>query len=413
MRASDFIISKQHAIFRFENAFLQILLCVFYFIIFLQPTTAAASELAKKFQSALDTLQKKYHFPGATAAYVLHDGTVVVAATGHADLESKTPMLAQSRMLAASIGKTFVGATAAALAHEGVLNLDTPISRWLGKRHWFSRLPNHDAITLRQLLNHTSGLPDHVHLPRFASEFSHRWREKDNPFSPEDLIRFILDQPALFEAGKGWAYTDTGYILIGLVIEEVTQKSYYDVISKRFLTPLGLTLTSPAVQRNLPGLAAGYTSTKNAFGLPVKTIDSHGKMVWHPGIEWTGGGLVSNSRDLARWGSALFSGQAMASTYLDELLKSVPISRDMPDIQYGAGVAIYRKGRFGPVYGHGGWIPGYNSSLRYYPNYGITIAFQLNTDIGITDEKTNVIGEMEALLADIVISATHSLKDKR
>ena len=76
----------------------------------------------------------------------------------------------------------------------------------------------------------------------------------------------------------------------------------------------------------------------------------------------------------------------------------------MPDIQYGLGVAIYRTGHFGPVYGHGGWIPGYSSSLRYYPDHKVAISFQINTDIGVVDNKTNMIREIETRLADIVMS---------
>ncbi len=95
----------------------------------------------------------------------------------------------------------------------------------------------------------------------------------------------------------------------------------------------------------------------------------------------------------------------MPCTYLDELLQSIPVSEDTEDIQYGAGVAIYRTGSYGQVYGHGGWIPGYCSSLRYYSEHGISIAFQINTDIGIMDDSTPVIREMESRLAEIVISA--------
>ena len=389
--------------------------CLFSLLIISQtnPSTAAASDLAEEFQSALDAFQKQYGFPGATAAYVLQDGTAGVAATGAADIEAGTPMTVQSRMLSASLGKTFVGATAVALAREGILDLDIPVSRWLGDRQWFTRLPNHNAITLRHLLTHSSGLPDHVHLDSFANAVSRKWRENDNPFPPESLIWFILDLPPLFEVGKGWAYTDTGYILIGLVIEKATGRSYYDEIKERFLTPLGLTLTAPADRRFLPGLAAGYMAADNAFGFPRKTTTADGAMVWHPGLEWTGGGLVSNSRDLVLWGTALFGGNAMSGSYLDELLNSVPISPDTPDIQYGAGVGIYRTGPFGPVYGHGGWIPGYSSSLRYYPDYGIAIAFQINTDIGIVDDTTPVMREMEARLAEIVISATRGLNNGR
>ena len=95
----------------------------------MNPSTVETSELEKDFQSALDAFQKEYGFPGATAAFVLQDSTSGVAATGIADVEAGTPMKAESRMLSASIGKTFVGATAVALAREGVLDLDIPMSR--------------------------------------------------------------------------------------------------------------------------------------------------------------------------------------------------------------------------------------------------------------------------------------------
>jgi D-alanyl-D-alanine carboxypeptidase len=392
---------------------LWILPCLFSLSIAIWPNATAASDLKERFQSALDGLQKQYGFPGATAAYVLKDGSVGVAATGVADLESRAPMTVRSRMLSASIGKTFVGATALALAREGKLDLDAPISRWLGDRPWFSHLPNHAAITLRHLLNHTSGLADHVHLTSFASAVSRKWRSNSNPFTPDDLIGFTLDLSPLFDSGKGWAYSDTGYILIGLVIEKVTGRSYYTEIKQRFLKPLGLHLTAPADRRMLPGLAAGYMATSNPFGLPRKTTRTVGTLQWHPGFEWTGGGLVSNSRDLAIWGAALFQERAMSGRYLVDLLNSVPVSADSPDIRYGTGVAVYRTGAFGPVYGHGGWIPGYSSSLRFYVDHGITVAFQINTDIGIVDDAKPVIRNMEFSLAEIVISAPNAATPNR
>lgn len=356
--------------------------------------------LTQAVQTVLDEAQHQYGFPGATAAYVLPDGTVGVVATGMADVEAKTPMTVQSRMLAASIGKTFVGATAIALAQEGMLDLDAPISRYVGDRPWFSRLPNHANITLHHLLTHSSGLPDHVHLASFATAVSRHWQEPGNPFPPTSLLEFVLDQPPLFAPGTAWAYSDTGYILAGLVIEAATGRHYYDDIQTRFLTPLGLTLTSPANRRWLPGLAAGYMAADNPFGLPPKTTTADGVMAWHPGFEWTGGGLVSNARDLAVWGAALFGGQAMPGDYLDDLLQAVSVSPDSDDVQYGSGVGIYRSGPFGPVYGHGGWIPGYSSSLRYYADYDVAIGFQINTDIGIVDDTSPVMSDLEFRLAE-------------
>jgi D-alanyl-D-alanine carboxypeptidase len=386
---------------------IRVFLCLFSLLIAVKQAMAVP-DLKGQFQAVLDSLQKQYRFPGATAAYVLKDGRVGVVATGVRDLESGAPMSVQSRMLSASIGKTFVGATVIALSREGVLDLDAPVSRWLGDRPWFGRLPNHAVITLRHLLNHTSGVADHVHLASFASEVSQKWRIAGNPFTPEELIQFTLDLPALFDAGTRWAYSDTGYILLGLVIEKATGRSYYAEITQRFLKPLGLSQTSPADRRLLAGLAAGYMATDNPFGFPRKTTRADGTMQWHPGFEWAGGGLVSTSRDLAVWGSALFRGHAMSGRYLADLVDSVPVSADSADVRYGAGVAIYRTGSYGPVYGHGGWIPGYSTSLRFYVDHGITVAFQINTDVGI-DDSTPMVRDMEARLAKIVISATSTL----
>lgn len=356
---------------------------------------------AARFRAELDRVRLQFGFPGMTAAYVLGDGTTGTAASGMADVEGGVPMTEQSRMLAASIGKSFVSAVAIALAQEGRLDLDEPVSRWLGAYDWFERLPNHEAITLRHLLTHSAGLPDHVYMEAFAEALANTCQASDNPFPPERLVEFVLDKPALFPAGQGWTYSDTGYILAGLVIEAATGRPYFDELRERFLVPLALLNTSPADRRDLAGLATGYMSPDNRFGLPVKTLDEHGRLQWHPAVEWTGGGLVSTSCDLARWGAILFAGQAVAGDYLPELLSSVAVDPDSAAVQYGTGVAIHSNGPFGPVYGHAGWIPGYTSSLRHYPGYGVTIAFQINTDNGIIDSDEGVLKIIEERLAKL------------
>ena len=143
---------------------------------------------------------------------------------------------------------------------------------------------------------------------------------------PNVLSIFVLDEPALFPAGNGWAYSDTGYILAGLIIETVTTRPCFDLIQERFLVPLGLLETSSADHRDLDRLAPGYMRPDNLFRFPVKTIDPGGRLHWHPAVEWTGGGLVSTSHDLARWGAALFTGGAMTGDYLTELLSAVPVA---------------------------------------------------------------------------------------
>lgn len=357
---------------------------------------------AALFQSELDALRREYGFPGATAAYVLADGSAGAVATGYSDLETETRMSPSSRMLAASIGKTFVSATTLALVQEGRLDLDGRISAWLGDEAWFARLANHESITVRHLLTHSAGLPNHVDEPAFAAAFAENWARPGVSFAPEELIEFVLDRPALFAPGESWSYSDTGYLLLGLVIEEVSGRSYYREVEERFLEPMALDLTSPSDRRDLPGLAAGYMAVDNRFGLPGKTVGDDGLMAWSPAIEWTGGGLASNSLDLAKWAKALFEGQAMEGPYLDHLLRGVPISAEMPDVSFGAGVAIRKTGPLGAWYSHGGWIPGYSSSLRYYPQHGVAIAFQINTDIGIVDDSSDLYEEMAARLEQVI-----------
>ena len=321
-------------------------------------------------------------FPGTVAAFARADEPVHVAAVGLADVESAKSMREDHRMLSGSTGKSFTAAVALSLAQEGRLDLDAPISRWLGDAPWFSSLPSGSAITPRMLLRHQSGLTDHIHDPEFQARVEIALRTNpDFALPPAKLIGFVLDDAPLFAPGTGYAYTDTGYIIAGLVIEAVTDEPYFDTLNRRFLEPLGLELTVPADRRDLPGLASGYISGQAMFGLPPKVIED-GTLLYNPASEWTGGGLATNAGDLARWAIALYEGQAMQGPYLDALLDGV--SKDASqrqlhgeDVAYGLGVTL-RTTDLGPALGHRGWTPGYLSIFEYYPVHRLAIALQIN-----------------------------------
>jgi D-alanyl-D-alanine carboxypeptidase len=352
--------------------------------------------------ATLEGFRADYGFPGATAAIVLPEGRMLTAATGLADPETGRAMTPETPMLAASIGKTFVAATVLALESEGRLSRADLVSAHLGDRPWFEALPNAKDITLGQLLHHSAGLPDHVHLPAFQEAWADIAAEPR--FDPADLIGFVAGHPPLFEAGVGLAYSDTGYVLLGLVIEATTGAPWQAAVRRRFLDPLGLTGTFASDRPDLPGLAVGHVAPDNPFGLPARTSDAQGRLLWNPAVESAGGGFAATSGDLARWGHLLFGGAAMAAPYLDRLLNGVPVAEEAPDILYGAGVAIYADTPRGPVFGHGGWIPGYVSSLRHYAEPGVTVAFQINSDIGIADDSTDLVPALEAALADLAIA---------
>lgn len=359
----------------------------------------ARAELRAKFQTEVEAMVSEFRLPGMTAAYVLGDGTTETFAAGFSDVELGIRMTTTSRMLAASIGKTFVGALVLDLVRENRLQLDAPVKNYLGGEHWFARLPNHDSMTLRHLLTHSSGIGDHVQSPRFISACRKLLRRERAEILPTELVSFVLDTAPLFPAGTAFHYSDTGYVLTGLIIEKITGQKLFGLIAEHFIKPLALTQTGASDTAELPGLASGYQAKDNPFGLPASTTVTPGLLAWNPAIEWAGGGVISTSGDLAKWGSALYTGAALGGSYLPEILQSVAVA---PEVRYGIATAIRRNRQNQRMYGHTGWIPGYCSSMLYYPELKAAIAFQINTDIGMKGRNESPLDQMESRLARLI-----------
>ncbi len=331
-------------------------------------------------QHRLDELREEHGFMGATAAFVMADGQMGAAATGYADVERQIVMTPDHRMPAGSIGKTIAGATALSMVADGLLGLDDPAGQWLGEEAWFDRLANHEEITLRHLLTHSSGLIDHVYDEDWRREARARRSgpdaDPDAYFPPRELVSYILDEPALFPAGEGYHYTDTGYIVAGLILEAASGKPFYDEAQRRVLDPLELDLTQPQIGRRYENLASGYLgSDDNVYQLPDKVADQ-GVVAFNMRTEWTGGGYISNSKDLARWGKALYEGSALATPYLEEMLSSGYRGDDAESI-YGISVFLVDN-ELGHIIGHGGQFPGWRSSMYYHPKSGVSLALQVN-----------------------------------
>ncbi len=175
-------------------------------------TVSNVSGLAKRIQARFLELRQEGEFPGANIGIVWGNDKAMSVSVGFSDLEAQKGLKPQDRMLAGSIGKTYVSAITLQLVEEGKLELDDKIEKWLGKEAWFERLPNAKDITLRMLMNHSSGIPEHV----LNKDFLKALRDQpDKVWKPEELVAYILDRQPLFEAGKGWSYADTNYIGCG------------------------------------------------------------------------------------------------------------------------------------------------------------------------------------------------------
>jgi D-alanyl-D-alanine carboxypeptidase len=383
------------------------------------PSQAQFAQLQKSFQAELDKLRAEQGFPGATAAFVLPDGRMVKVSSGDADVERNVAMTPDTRLMSGSTGKTFAAALAILMDKKGQWSLDDKLSRYLGSRPWFNQLPNANDITIRILLQHRSGLENHYDNPRFFEILNER-RAKDQAtaltFTREELIGFVLNRPPLFPAGKGYNYTDLGYILVGEAIESATGRNYYDVLREQLLDPLGLALTDPSALRTLPGLAQGYAKEPGPLVPDLKMLDDRGRLVYDPALEFAGGGLVTNAGDLARWMHALFQGNALPKDGAMDMLAcpAAPTKSEM-NKHYGMGMGVKLSNRLlGVSYGHGGYIMGYQSSMRFYPKYGIAVAFQINSEDGVWNEgkpkakgeKRVDIGAMDLSLAQVAVQGS-------
>lgn len=336
------------------------------------------SGVAKRIQTRFLELRKEAEFPGANIGIVWGNDRAMSVSVGFADLESQRGLKPEDKMLAGSIGKTYVSAVTLQFVEEGLLDLDDKIEKWLGAEPWFARLPNAKDITLRMLMNHTSGIPEHV----LHKDFTKAMLEKpDKTWKPEELVAFILDREPLFEAGKGWAYADTNYILVGMIFERAASgregKTVYGEVQRRILSKFRLKETVPSDSRVIAGLIPGYSQPGSPFGFEGRTIID-GKFIINPQMEWCGGGFASTARDLARWAKFLYEGKVVDRPSLEDLLNAVPAKTGQGD-RYGLGVQV-RESVWGVSYGHGGWFPGYLSEMEYFPRHKAAIAVQFNTD---------------------------------
>ena len=340
------------------------------------PAQTDTTVLRQKLQANLDEWHKAGKFPGATVGVCLEDGNCFGLATGFSDMETKTPMKPNDILLAGSVGKTYVAAVALQLVKEGKIDLDERIEKYLGHEKWFSRLPNAKDITVRQLMNHTSGLVRYEFKDQFTKDLT---ANPDKVWKPEELVAYILDTKAPFEAGKGWDYSDTNYIVLGMIIEKITGKTYYDLAKTRVLKPLKLENTTPQDSRTIKGLVQGYAGADNPFGGTDRMI-SGGKFAVNPQFEWTGGGMATTAEALARWAKLMYEGKAFDPSLLPQMLEGVSAPMLGKETKYGLGVII-RPTRAGLAYGHSGFFPGYMTEMMYFPEHRIALAVQVNTSV--------------------------------
>ncbi len=336
-----------------------------------------SQDLPARLQAVVDAFHAGGSFPGVSAALSLPDGRILTVVAGEADTVRHLPMTPDARMLQGSVGKTYFAALAMRLVGEGRLDLAAPVSRYLGRHFWFPRIPNAASITVRHLMTHTSGVMRYEFKEAFTVDLT---AQPDKHWRPEDLLAYVLDEAPSFAAGEGWEYSDTNFILLGMILEEITGRSCYDLIREAFLGPLGLGNTIPSESRSIPGLVMGYAGPGNPFGGTDQVLLPDGRFVINPQFEWAGGGFASSAADLARWARALYTGKAFDPSLLPAMLEGVPAQLGAGS-RYGLGV-ILTDTPAGPSQGHSGFFPGYLTEMAYFPELDVAGAIMVNTSVG-------------------------------
>jgi len=277
--------------------------------------------------------------PGAVL--LVRDGARTIGvASGRADVERLEPMRVSDRFRVGSVTKPFVATVVLQLAGEGRLGLADPVERWLP-----GVVPNGAAITVRQLLDHTSGLFDFAADPGFVAQ---AFRDPLRDWSPREIVAVATAHPPAFAPGAGWAYSDTNYFVLGLIVEAATGHTLAAELRSRILAPLRLRATSLPAGPDIAGRHAhGY------FLRPTTDVT-----VGSPSVQWAAGALVSNARDLARFFRALLGGRLLRPDLLELMTTTVAAPQLGPGQAYGLGLQKVPE-RCGVLWGHTGASPGY------------------------------------------------------
>ena len=304
-----------------------------------------------------------------SVAVVRGRDTIVMKGYGFADVENDVAATAQSVYRIGSITKQFTSAAMMQLVEQNKVSLDDSIGQHLP--HLTARWR---GATVRQLLNHTSGIPSYTSA---GARWRNRMRED---LAHDSLLAIIAGDTLDFAAGSQWRYNNTGYYLLGMLIERVTGRSYADDIRERFAKPLGLTSTlycelQPIIKRR----AQGYQ-----VGADKKLVNADPLSMHQP---FSAGALCSTVGDLIAWQRALASGRVVKPASYTAMITAEGVAADR---RYGFGLATDTLGGRTSVE-HGGGINGFNSMLMYVPSDTLSIAVLGNTNGPWVDRVANNI----------------------
>jgi CubicO group peptidase (beta-lactamase class C family) len=318
----------------------------------------ASAALPKDFAAKADKLVAQSWAadgPGAAVIVTDHGKIVYQSQRGLADIEAKTPIRPDTVFRLGSITKQFSASVLLQLVSEGKLSLDDKLSKF------YPGYPEPGGnATVRQLLNHTSGIMSYTSIPGWMVE-----ENTNKPHTTDQLVAVFRDLPSPSKPGEKWDYNNSGYILIGGIIEKVTGKPWPDAVAERIAVPLHLgTLKYGVGEEQVPGMAKGYSQAEGGkFQLSTKI---------HMSVPGAAGALIGSAPDLAAWANALHHGKVVPPALYTAMTTPAKLN-DGKTEAYGFGL------RMGDIRGHrtiehGGGIFGFTTASFYLPDEDLFVA---------------------------------------
>jgi len=315
---------------------------------------------------------QRLHIPGLSFA-IVRDGRITRAqGYGFANLEQKTPAHRQTVYEIGSNTKQFTAAAIMMLVEEDKVHLDDPLTKYFPEAPQAWR-----GITIQHLLSHTSGIQNHVAVPHWLDVFRTNLAFETTP-PRDELLKMFFKLPLEFQPGETWAYDNTGYYLLGIVIEKASGKPYWQFVDQRIFKPLGMASTrSTDPQPVVPNRASGYEWKNNQF---------ENRPVLLPAIAFSAGSILSTVEDMAKWDAALYTEKLLKKSSLDQIWTAA-VTKDglEPPFAYGFGwfIESYHGHR---LVQHSGGTPGFSSAIYRFVDDKLTIIILTNHGDRIVDQ---------------------------
>ncbi|MBK8054645.1 MAG: beta-lactamase family protein [Saprospiraceae bacterium] len=314
-----------------------------------------------------------------------------VGASGKADLSNNIAMQPCNISRVGSTVKMYTATTLLKLAEEGKLNLDDRIASYL-QGDVIDKIENADKATIRQLLQHTSGIYNYIQNLKFQTaslnDFIREWK-------PNELLKYAYNQKAYFQPDEDVRYSNTGYIMLGMLIEKIEGKPLYKVFDDKIFIPLGLTMTKFAAEDPIPnGIVRGYIDMYSN----LQVIESTYFSGWD--YYTADGGLISNPYDMIVFFRALMNLHLISSNSLNQMLtfkKPKEMDKEFFPLSYGIGIFRIETEK-GIAYMHSGDAVGYYANMLYFPADSTTIVYAANSNYGKIDQFVSTKEAMEKII---------------